>query len=262
MSFERDEWPEVGDLVIVTVENIIAQGAYVRLDEYNKKGLLHVSEIASSWVRNLRDFVREGQKLVLKVLRVNTEKRQIDLSLRRVTKRERKEKLMSWKRERKAEALLRNAAERAGLSTEEIYEKAGTLMEREYGLYAAFEKTVREGADILTKIGVPEELAAVLAEVATERIRINLVRVKGTVELRCPKPNGVQVIREAFSSAEKSEKVKEAELHFYVIAAPRYRIEVLAENYKQAEVTLERVANRIIASVSKAGGQGTFKREK
>ncbi len=262
MSLEKEEWPEVGDLVIATVENVIAQGAYVRLDEYDEKGLLHVSEIASSWVRNIRDFVREGQKLVLKVLKVNTEKRQIDLSLRRVTKRERKEKIMSWKRERKAEALLRNAAERTGSTTEDVYERAGALMEREYGLYAAFEKTVREGAEVLTKIGVPEELAAVLADVATERIRIDLVKVKGTVELKCSKPNGVQVIREAFSGAEKSEKVKGAELRFYVIAAPRYRIEVLAENYKQAEATLERVANRVIANVSKAGGQGSFKRER
>jgi IMP dehydrogenase len=32
-----------------------------------------VSEISSSWIRNIRDFVREGQKVVLKVLRVDTE---------------------------------------------------------------------------------------------------------------------------------------------------------------------------------------------
>ncbi len=46
------------------------------------EGLLHVSEISSSWIRNIRDFVREGQKMVLKVLRVDLEKGHIDLSLR------------------------------------------------------------------------------------------------------------------------------------------------------------------------------------
>ena len=89
--------------------------------------LLHVSEISSSWIRNIRDFVREGQKIVLKVLRVDLEKGHIDLSLRRVTKRERIEKILSWKKERKAEALLRGVAEKVGLTNDEVYEKAGKI---------------------------------------------------------------------------------------------------------------------------------------
>ena len=87
ITLKRPEWPEVGDLVIVTVNRITDYGAYVTLDEYGKEGLLHVSEVASSWVRNIRDFVREGQKTVLKVLRVDTEKGHVDISLRRVTMR-------------------------------------------------------------------------------------------------------------------------------------------------------------------------------
>ena len=74
MVIRRSEWPEVGDLVVATVRRIVDYGAYVHLDEYGKEGLLHISEISSSWVRNIRDHVREGQKVVLKVLRVNPEK--------------------------------------------------------------------------------------------------------------------------------------------------------------------------------------------
>ena len=87
MSESKPQWPEVGDLVIATIEAITDYGAYAKLDEYNKRGLLHVSEISSSWIRNIRDFVREGQKAVLKVIRIDLEKGHIDLSLRRVTKR-------------------------------------------------------------------------------------------------------------------------------------------------------------------------------
>ena len=114
ISLKRAEWPEVGDLVIVTVNRITDYGAYVTLDEYGKEGLLHVSEVASSWVRNIRDFVREGQKTVLKVLRVDTEKGHVDVSLRRVTKRERIDKVMFFKRERKGETLMRSAGEKDG----------------------------------------------------------------------------------------------------------------------------------------------------
>jgi translation initiation factor 2 subunit 1 len=75
MSERKPEYPEIGDLIIATIETVTDYGAYAKLDEYNKRGLLHVSEISSSWIRNIRDFVREGQKMVLKVLRVDVERR-------------------------------------------------------------------------------------------------------------------------------------------------------------------------------------------
>ncbi|MEM3551410.1 MAG: translation initiation factor IF-2 subunit alpha [Candidatus Bathyarchaeia archaeon] len=262
MALKRQEWPEVGDLVIGTVETVTDFGAYVRLDEYGKSGLLHVSEVASSWIRNIRDFVREGQKVVLKVLRVDQEKGHIDLSLRRVTKRERIEKMLSWKRDRKAEALLRSVAEKAGLPVKEVYEKAGAVIDKEYGLYEGFEKIAREGVEVLKKIGVTDELANIFAEVAKERIRLPMVKVKGLVELRCAKPNGVSVIKEAFLNAKKYERARDAKVRFYVVAAPKYCIEVSADNYKHAETLLQKVAEAVVSNIVKAGGEGVFRREK
>lgn len=135
-------------------------------------------------------------------------------------------------------------------------------MENEYGLYEGFEKAVKEGAESLTKIGVPEEIAKAIFEVGQERIHVPMVRVKGSVELRCMKPNGVKIIREAFSNAKKAEKLGSTKLRFYVIAAPKYSIEVLAEDYKHAEDVFQRVAQDVVSNVTKAGGQGSFKREK
>jgi translation initiation factor 2 subunit 1 len=262
MSLKKQEWPETGDLVMATVENVTDFGAYVKLDEFKKRGLLHVSEISSSWIRNIRDFVREGQKLVLKVLRVDQEKGHVDLSLRRVTKREKIEKTMAWKKERKAEALMRDVSEKTGLSLEEIYEKAGTPMENEFGLYEGFERAVKDGYESLVKIGIPEEIAKAILEVGTERIHVPMVKVKGTVELRCAKPNGVKIIKDSFTNAKKTEKLGNSKIRFYVIAAPKYSVEVLAEDYKRAEEAFQRVAQNVVSSVTKAGGQGSFKREK
>jgi len=261
MAERKPEWPEVGDLVIATIETVTDYGAYAKLDEYEKRGLLHVSEISSSWIRNIRDFVREGQKVTLKVLRVDLEKGHIDLSLRRVTKRERIEKVLSWKKERKADALLRGVAEKSGLTSDEVYEKAGKILEEKYGLYEGFEKAAIEGPESLTEIGVTEDLAKLFVEVAQERIHVKMVKVKGVLEVRCVKPNGVKIIKEVFLKA-KSEKLKDAQIKFYVIAAPKYSIEALAENYKRAEDVLQKVADSVVSNITKAGGQGTFRREK
>ena len=262
MSEHKPEWPEFGELVIATIEKVMDYGAYAKLDEYNKQGLLHISEISNARIRRIRDYVRENQKMVLKVIRVDIEKGQINLSLRRVTKRERIEKNKSWKKDRKGEALLNEVAEKVGLPVNEVYQKAGVILEQEDGLYEGFEKALKEGAESLTKLDIPEDLAKVIAQVAEERIKIKLVKVRGVLEVCCMKPNGVKCIKDAFIGAKKSNKAKDAKIAFYVIATPRYRIEVSADNWKRAEELFEKVCESVVTNITKAGGHGSFKREK
>jgi len=263
MAFKKPEWPEVGELVLATVQRITNYGAYVTLDEYGKEGLLHITEVASSWIRNIRDFVREGQKVVLKVLRVDADKGHIDLSLRRVTKRERIEKILAFKKERKAESLFRGVSEKLNIPLPQLYEQVGVLIEKEFGgLHEGLETVAREGADVLLKLGIPQNIATALEEIAKEKIRIPMVKVKGIFQLRCTKPNGVNVIRDSLLNAQKIEKHNGAKIKIYVVTPPKYRIEVLAEDYKKAEQTLQLAAEAVLKSIKKAGGQGFFQREK
>jgi translation initiation factor 2 subunit 1 len=158
--------------------------------------------------------------------------------------------------------LLRGVAEKVGLSLEEVYEKAGVLVEEKYGLYDGFEKVAKEGVEVLTEIGVPENMAKAFADVAEERIHVKMVKVKGTLEIRCMTPNGVKIIKDSFLKAKKTEKAKDADMRFYVIAAPKYSLEISAENYKRAEEVLQKVSQGVVGNIVKAGGQGKFRREK
>jgi translation initiation factor 2 subunit 1 len=263
MSLRRPEWPEVGDLVIATVVKITSYGVYVRLDEYEKEGLLHVSEVASRWVRNIRDYVREGQKVVLKVLRVQAAKGQVDLSRRRVTKRDKKEKIQSWKKDRKAESLLRTAAEKMNISFEKAYEKAGALIENSFGeLYTGLEKTAKDGVNVLLDLGIEKELAATLAEIAEDKIQISLVNVKGILDLQNPKPKGVLIIKDTLNHAKEVGESEGADVTVYLVSPPKYRIVVAAEDYKSAESVLEIATSSALKFISKNGGKGSFRREK
>jgi len=261
MEFRKTGWPEVGDLVIATIQKITDYGAYVTLDEYGKEGLLHISEVSSSWVRNIRSFIREGQKLVLKVLRVNAEKEHVDLSLRRVTKGERKEKVLSWKKERKADTLLRTASEKLKMPQEEFNKRIEPLLERGLEeIHEELERAAREGAGVLIKAGIPEDIAVVLEEVAKEKIKLPMVKVKGILNLQCTKSNGVNAIREALLSTQKIQP-QNAKVQVYVVAPPKYRIVISAEDYKEAEKILERAVNTVVKNITEAGGQGAFVRE-
>ena len=262
MSEHKLEWPEPGDLVMATIVSVREYGAYANLDEYDKRGFLHISEISSARIRKIHDYVREKQKMVLKVLRVSIEKGHVDLSLRRVTKRERIEKTKVWKKDRKGEALLREVSERTGLPKEEVYQKARAAFEENYGIYETFEKAFKEGPEALTKLDIPQDIANTFAQIAKERIHVKMVKVKGIIEVRCPKPNGVKCIQQAFFDAKKSQTTKAAKIEFCVIAAPKYSLEVSAENWKHAEDTLAKIGQSVVTNITKAGGHGTFSRQK
>ena len=143
MSLGHAEWPETGEMVVATVSRIETYGAYVALDEYNnKEALLHISEISSRWVRNIRNHVRENQKVVLQVLRVDLSKGQVDLSLRRVNKDDRRKKVEQWKKTRKAETLLKQAATDLKVTPEDLYaEISPKLNEAQVNLYDALEQS-------------------------------------------------------------------------------------------------------------------------
>ncbi len=259
----KAEWPEVGELVVGTVERIVPYGAYVKLDDYEgKEGLIHVSELSSSWVRNIREHVREGQKVVLQVLRIDREKAHIDLSLRRVSARERRERLLEMKQARRGELLLKTAAEKMGVSLEEAYEKVGSAIEARYGsLYSGLEEAVERGEEALIKANIPNDWASVLTEVAKAKVKVPKVRIRGLLELTSTRPDGVEVLKNAFSKAKNAKRKRGTDISIYVLSAPRYRIEVSSRNPKDAEETLELASATAIKAVEEVGGQGKFTRE-
>ncbi|MEM2643557.1 MAG: translation initiation factor IF-2 subunit alpha [Candidatus Bathyarchaeia archaeon] len=256
---KSDEWPEVGELVISTVNEITDYGAYVTLDEYGKEGFLHISEISSGWIRNIRDYIREGEKVVLKVLRVDQERNQIDLSLRRVTQREKREKILLWKRSRKAESLLRSASQKIGISLEELYDRIAEPLEKSFSdIYEGLEAAAREGSEVLLKAGLPKDIAEVLTEIAKEKIKVSAVKVKGVLNITCLKPDGVLRIKEALLKAKASVSSHGSSVKIYVIAPPKYQVEVTAKDYKEANAILKRIADTAINTITKLGGQGAF----
>lgn len=155
----RREFPEEGDIVIGTVKDVKPYGAFVELLEYpGKEGMIHISEVTSGWVKNIRDHVKVGQRVVAKVLRVDERKGHIDLSLKRVTEQQKRAKVQEWKRFQRASKMLERAAEKLGKSLEEAWEEVGYLLEDEFGeLYNAFETMVIEGKEVLDDLEISEE---------------------------------------------------------------------------------------------------------
>jgi translation initiation factor 2 subunit 1 len=251
------EYPEVGDLVVATVTRVVDYGAYVKLDEYDGvEGLIHISEIASTYVKNIRVHVREGLKLVLKVLRVSPQRAQVDLSLRRVTGREKSEKMLEWKKVKKADSIIKGAAERLKIGEEDTSKVKAVIYEKFDNPYDAFEEAIDEGDEIFTKLGISEDWAKVLTEVARSKIRLEKAKVTGTVELTCAKTAGVEAVRQALRGVKKVKKTRGTSIKVYAVGAPRYRIEVRSKEITDAQATLNLAIDEALAAIKGLGGEG------
>ena len=257
------EFPEEGEFVIATVKSIHPYGAFLMLDEYpGKEGFMHISEVASTWVKKIRDYLKEGQKVVAKVIRVDPTKGHIDLSLKRVTQQQRKAKIQEFKRAQKAENLLKMAAEKLGKDFESAWREVWVPLEEEYGeVYAAFEDAAQNGVEVLKDL-VPDEWLPVLEEIVKSYVEIPTVTIDAEFEITVPKPNGIEIIKEALIRArDRANKEKDIEVKFTYQGAPRYRIDITAPDYHKAEEVLEDIAEEILRVIKKAGGEATLIRK-
>ncbi|MCS7140090.1 MAG: translation initiation factor IF-2 subunit alpha [Candidatus Nezhaarchaeota archaeon] len=263
MVKKRREWPLQGEIVIGTIVEVFDKGAYITLDEYdNKKAYLPLNEVSSSWSHNIRDVIREGQKTAFKVIRVNPAKGHIDLSLKRVADVEKERKLLEWKRAKKAEVLLEFAAKKLGKTLNDAYNEVGWKLEDRYGeIYAGLEEVARKGKEPLLAAGVSKEWIEVVTELAKEHIEIPLVKLSIVLELKCYKPNGINIIKKALIEALNYAKMKGYNVKIYADGAPKYRIDGVAEDYKQLKSILREVAGVALEIVNKDGGQGRILEE-
>lgn len=260
----RRELPEVGELIVGTVREIEEHGVYVSLDEFrNLVAYLPKGEVSSRWVRNIRDYLREGQRSVFKVIRVDKRKKQVDISLRRVSPSERRQKVVSWKRSVKAHKLLEILAEKLKLPLTEVYDKVGWRLEDKYGeIYAGFEEAVMRGREALEEAGVPRELIDRILEEIEKHVEIRKVKISGIIHLQSLSPKGVLEVKEALSEGLEVELPRGASLRLYTIGPPRYKVEIVAEDYKTAENVLTKVVEAVEGRAKELGLNFRFEREK
>ncbi|MGB6443392.1 MAG: translation initiation factor IF-2 subunit alpha, partial [Thermoplasmata archaeon] len=99
--------------------------------------------------------------------------------------------------------------------------------------------------------------ATAFLKVARENIVPPQVTILGTLEVSDPNPDGIEHVRAALLAAEEVDP-ESVEVHY--VGAPKYRVRVIASQYKQAEETLKRATDAALKSIKGAGGEGTFTR--
>ena len=86
---------ELGAILDGKVNGITSFGAFIDLPE-NKKGLVHISEVSNDYVKNISDYLKDGQDVKVKVININ-DKGEIRLSIKKASETEKEKKFSAGK---------------------------------------------------------------------------------------------------------------------------------------------------------------------
>ena len=236
MYYKKPGLPEEDEIVICTVKKILYHSVFVTIEEYqNLEGMIHISEISPGRIRNLRDYVTEGKKIVCKVLNVKKDKHQVDLSLRRVNQSQRINKSKEFKQEQKAEKLLEFIGKEINKDLKEMYKFLGFKLIEDYGsLNNAFENFSLD-EELVEKLKLPKKASEILLKTVTEKIKPPQVEVQAKLELKSLSSNGVEDIKYVLL------KLQKGNIKITYVSAPKYKISIIASDYKTAEGILSQL---------------------
>ncbi len=249
MRLVRKEFPDVGELVIGTVKKIAEHGAYVYLDEYELEAFAPTQEIIQSWFHTIRDYVKEGNKTVFKVISVNPRMRVVEVSLKRVRVDEKEKKLLLYRHKVRVLKMLEIAMKKLGRPPEEALNVLWYLEEQFGDPFKVFEEVVKTGPHVVDELELDQQLKELIVELARQQVEVPPTKISGILKAVSVEGDGAEKIKAALSELAKTiqEKFPGISVRIYVVGPPRYRIDLTGQAPKQVEAAFTEVGNLLPA---------------
>jgi len=222
-----EEQLEEGQIVLCTVEKIIGTTVFVRIQE-DGEGTIVTSEIAPGRIRNLRDYVVPGKKIVCKILTIKDNR--IHLSLRRVKQNEKKELLNKIEKEKNYRAILKIVL---GAETERIIER----ITNEYPLLDFFED-IRKNPKLLGGYMKKKEAEKIIKILESKKEKPK--ELKQAIKLSNKSPEGISIVKNIIKNSCKGSKC-----NVKYIAAGRYSIRIQGSDFKEIKSEINKVLESI-----------------
>lgn len=248
------ELPEEDELVIARIKKILNYGAFCELIEYGVDGFLHMSEVAPRWIKNIYEFISEGQRLVVKVIRVDKAKGQVDVSLKRVNDEEKRKKLEAYNKEVRARKIIQVAVDQAKVKAD--VKRIEKDAEKKYGSLDNFLMGILDsGEKAFEGISFPEKAQAVIIDIVKKSVKKPVAVAKAVFTLKVYESDGIELIKRVLTDAEKFGEIK-------YLGAPKYSITVVDADFKKANKKIQEAMQSIENGVKGKDAEFTWERMK
>ena len=214
-----------GEVVLCTVKRVQGTTVFVEIENENIEGTISFSEVSPGRIRNIREYVVPNKRIVCKVLRIKSG--HPELTLRRVTSKEREEVTDAYKKERILNNMLKTVLkEKSSLVLEKIKQK--------YDI-PEFLEELREKPDSIEKFVTKKE-GEELKKIFASSKQAKEKEVIREIKLTSQNPEGLSDIKKSLS-------VKDLEISY--LGSSKFSLKVKAKDYKKANTIMDKAIEEI-----------------
>jgi len=232
-----------GDLVLCTVERVSDTVTSVFLPDNKTKGTIISSEIAPGRIKFMRAYVVPNKKIVCKILRVSGDN--VELSLRRVNAKEKKQVLEEFKQRLAVKSALKQ------IFLEDFDEIQKNIL-KDYNELLEFIEVIKENSELIKKY-IPLKYQERVKKI-TEKKR-KLVELKYEIKVQCLEEDGIKRIKNLFLNSDSNVKVS-------YLSAGKYHLKYFAENFKQGKQDISSYLSLMQENAKKNNCELEIKEEK
>jgi translation initiation factor 2 subunit 1 len=237
--------PKQGEIVIAKITDINPNSAVAQLVEYSSEGLIHVSEIARGWVRNIREYLKPGQLVVALVLTTEP----LTLSIKRVSQDQEAARIKEFRLEQRAEKILELIGKSLGKSLDEAYREIGFQLIERYGSLQAALKIASTKPALLD---LPEEWKNAFVEIAKKSVEKREIEISAQLHLWTTSPQGINIIKDILTTAQASG------IEVRYIAAPNYLLKWRTTDPKRGEKMFTEKLKQLVKAATAAGMDASY----
>jgi translation initiation factor 2 alpha subunit (eIF-2alpha) len=231
-----------GDLILCTVDKVENTVCFVHLPDGNR-GTIISSEIAPGRIKFMRAYVVPNKKIVCKILRVSNNN--IDLSLRRVNSKEKKQVLQEFKQQ------LANKAAFKQILKEDYKIIKDKILSDFKDLLKFIEKS-REDPQIIDKY-IPEKYSEPFQKIIQKKKK--QIELKYIITIKFFNEDGVKKIKDFFD-------LNEYNLTITYLSAGRYLLRLKALDFKEGKSLMQEIIEILEKRAKEFGSEMEYKEEK
>ena len=132
------------------------------------------------------------------------------------------------------------------------------LLSKYKSVYDAMIEIGTKNISVIDDLEISEKIKKTIDDLS-KKIKLPTVEIRGILEITNNKSNGIEIIRKILLDAIKESQNEKIEMSY--LGAPKYRLSIIAQDFKTAEKILKPILEKIEKNKVKQSGTFKFSRE-
>jgi translation initiation factor 2 subunit 1 len=257
VRYYENEMPRIGDVVMVKVESMTDTSCYVRLLEYNNiEGMIPYTELSRRRIRSISQLAKVGRLQVAVVIRLDTEKKYIDLSKKQVTAEERRQCEERYRKSKTVASIMCHAALETKLPVLQIMQTVAWPLYRTHGsAYDALKQAVGQPEQILGPLNMEPKVFERVVQTVQHKLKAEVLKIQADVNVTCFTSEGVDAIRDVLVLGQSVGQQEGSLLvSVQVLAPPTYVMHTMTDDKEAGIMKLMECIEAMKQEMEKRGG--------